>query len=60
MDDDIWRVHEVATTVAIRVTRAMPPLPDAVAAEVAALWQAAQRRMGGLLFNGRVFSADAI
>ena len=60
MDDDIWRVHEVATTVAIRVTRAMPPLSDAVAAEVAALWQAAQRRMGGLLFNGRVFSADAI
>lgn len=60
MADEIWRIHEVATTVALRVTREAPPLSDTIEAEVAALWQAAQCRMGGCLFNGRVFSADAI
>ncbi len=58
--DDGWRVHEVAGAVAIRVVRDMPELPAAIEAEVAALWDAAQRRAGGRLFNGRVFSADLI
>ena len=55
-----WRVHDVAAAVEIRVVRDMPELPAAIEAEVAALWDAAQRRAGGRLFNGRVFSADAI
>jgi len=58
--DDGWRVHEVAAAVEIRVVRDMPKLPAAIEAQVAALWDAAQRRAGGRLFNGRVFSADAI
>ena len=57
--DDIWQVHDVAETVEIRVVRDMPPLLAPVEAEVAALWDAAQRRAGGRL-NGRVFSADSI
>lgn len=60
MTHEGWQVHEVAATVAIRLARAMPPLPEAIEAEVAALWDAAQRRAGGRLFNGRVFSADTI
>jgi hypothetical protein len=58
--DHVWRVHEVAAAVEIRLTRAAPPLPAPVEAEIAALWDAAQQRAGGRLFNGRVFSADAI
>ena len=60
MTDEAWRVHEVSDALAIRVTRAMPTLPDAAEAAVAALWAAAQARSGGHLFNGRVFSADTI
>ena len=57
---DEWRVHEVAAGVRFRVVRPMPPLPAALDAEVECLWQAAQAEMGGVLFNGRVFSADVI
>jgi hypothetical protein len=57
---DEWRVHEVAEAVRFRVVRPMPPLPPALDAEVERLWNAAQRRLGGRLFNGRVFSADVI
>ncbi|MDA8251505.1 MAG: hypothetical protein M0Z28_20370 [Rhodospirillales bacterium] len=60
MTQDTWQVHEVAETVAVRVTGAMPALAAATEAAVEALWQAAQQRTGGRLFNGRVFSADAI
>jgi hypothetical protein len=38
----------------------MPPLPVALEREIDRLWLAAQRRMHGSLFNGRVFSADNI
>jgi hypothetical protein len=55
-----WLVHEVAADVRFRVVRPMPPLPPALDAEVERLWGAAQRRLGGRLFNGRVFSADVI
>ena len=57
---ETWQIHEVAGTVAIRVVRAMPALSADAEAAVESLWQAAQRRAGGRLFNGRVFSADAI
>ena len=61
---DGFVVHEVAADVVVRVTRAMPALPAAVDREVERLWQAASRRVAaggaGRMFNGRVFSADAI
>lgn len=55
-----WRVHAVSPAIRLRLVRDMPALAPALDAEVAALWEAAQRRMAGALFNGRVFSADAI
>jgi hypothetical protein len=55
-----WRTHDIAPAPDIRITRQMPPLSPALEAAVGAAWQAAQGRMGGRLFNGRVFSADAI
>jgi len=57
---DPWPVHEVAPDVRVRVLRDMPALPAALDAEVSRLWDAAQARMGGALFNGRVFSADGV
>jgi hypothetical protein len=57
---DEWRVHEVAPDARFRVVRPMPPLPPLLDAEVERLWAAAQRRLSGRLFNGRVFSADVI
>ncbi len=61
---DGFVVHEVAPDVVARVERAMPVLPGVVDREVERLWQAASRRVAaggaGLMFNGRVFSADAI
>jgi hypothetical protein len=57
-------VHEVAPDVVVRVGRAMPDLPAAVNREVERLWQAACQRVAaggaGRMFNGRVFTADAI
>ena len=57
-------VHEVAADVVVRVTHAMPKLPAAVDREVERQWQAASERVAaggaGRMFNGRVFSADAI
>jgi len=57
-------VHEVAADVAVRVTRAMPALPEAVDREVERLWLAAGDRVAaggaGRMFNGRVFNADVI
>jgi hypothetical protein len=38
----------------------MPPLAPALDAEISRLWDAAQARLDGKLFNGRVFSADVI
>jgi hypothetical protein len=57
-------VHEVAAEVVVRVERAMPALSSAADLEVERLWRAARQRVAaggaGRLFNGRVFSADAI
>jgi hypothetical protein len=55
-----WPVHDIAPGCVFRVTRDMPPLPPALDAEVSRLWAAAQARLDGKLFNGRVFSADVI
>jgi hypothetical protein len=60
VDEGTWQIHDVAPSPVIRVTRAMPPLPPALDAAVDVAWGAAQGRMGGRLFNGRVFSADTI
>lgn len=53
-------VHELASGLEIAVAREAPPLASAVEAEVERLWQSAQARLSGALFNGRVFSADTI
>ncbi len=55
-----WRVHDVAPDLRLRIVRDMPELPAALNAEIDRLWAAAQVRMHARLFNGRVFSADAI
>jgi hypothetical protein len=57
-------VHPVTPDVEVRITRAMPPLPSALEARIDALWAAASARVqaggAGRLFNGQVFSIDAI
>ena len=53
-------IHEIAGDARFRISRRMPSLPAALDAELDRLWEAAQRRMRGTLFNGRVFSADTI
>ena len=55
-----WPVHPIDPDVDVRITRAMAPLPTPLDAEVDRIWAAAQIRMNGKLFNGRVFSADVI
>jgi hypothetical protein len=55
-----WTVHDVTPGLALRVVREMPALPATLDGKVERLWQAAQARSGGRLFNGRVFSADTI
>jgi hypothetical protein len=59
-----FRIHDLSATVQVRVTREMPGLPAALDTRVEALWQAAITRVeaggAGRLFNGRVFSIDAI
>lgn len=55
-----WTVHPTDPDVRIRVVRPMPALPSALEREIDRLWQVAQARTGGGLFNGRVFSADVI
>jgi 8-oxo-dGTP pyrophosphatase MutT (NUDIX family) len=61
---DGFVVHEVAPDVVVRVERTMPELPRTVDQEVERLWQVAIQRVAaggaGRMFNGRVFSADAI
>jgi hypothetical protein len=61
---DGFIVHEVMPTLCVRVVRAMPDLSPGLEREVEALWRAAAARVAaggaGRLFNGLVFSADAI
>jgi len=61
---DGFVAHEVAADVVVRIGRAMPELPVAVDREVEHLWRVASQRVaaggGGRMFNGQVFSADAI
>lgn len=60
MADAGWPVHEVDPGMRVRVVRDMPALPPALDNEISRLWQAAQARTGGKLFNGRVFCADEL
>jgi len=55
-----WRTYEARPDLEARITRELPALGPSLQAELDALWQAAQERTGGALFNGRVFSVDAI
>ena len=55
-----WPIHDVHPGVQLRIVRDLPALPARLEADIDAVWQAAQARMGGKLFNGRVFSADSI
>jgi hypothetical protein len=55
-----WPVYDIAADVRLRIAAAMPALPATLDAEIDRLWAAAQHRMRGKLFNGRVFSADVI
>ncbi len=55
-----WTVHEVAPTLEVAVEREMPALGAALEREIEGLWAEARARLGGVLFNGRVFSADRI
>jgi hypothetical protein len=61
---DGFVVHDVAAEVVVRIRRAMPELSPETEAAVERLWQAASHRVAaggaGRLFNGRVFSIDAI
>lgn len=45
---------------AVRVVRSMPKLSDQVEQAIDRIWQQEQERLCGVLFNGRVFSADEI
>jgi len=55
-----WPVYDIAADVRLLVVSGMPALAPPLEAEIDFLWAAAQRRMQGRLFNGRVFSADTI
>ena len=55
-----WQVHAVAPGLRLSVVRAMPDLSAALDTEIDRLWAGAQARMGGKLFNGRVFSANLV
>ncbi len=55
-----WHIHAVTEDVAVRVVRPMPDLAASLDAAIEAVWQSEQLRLGGVLFNGRVFTADEI
>ncbi|WP_135466027.1 hypothetical protein [Crenalkalicoccus roseus] len=49
----------VSPDLRIEVSGEAPPVPPALEPAIAAAWEAAQRRAGGRLFNGRVFSVES-
>lgn len=59
-----FRVHGLNPDVQVRVTHPLPALEPDLDAMVEALWRAAIERVAaagaGRMFNGRIFSADAI
>jgi 8-oxo-dGTP pyrophosphatase MutT (NUDIX family) len=55
-----WLVHKVVPEVRARLVGELPPLAQALETEIDALWTRAQARTGGMLFNGGLFSVDAI
>ena len=59
-----FAVHPISPDLTVRVVRPMPPLPPALDARVEALWTRAAARVedggAGRLFNGRIFSIDAL
>lgn len=62
--DDAFTVHDLDADLVVRVTRPMPDLSASLDATVETLWHSASTRVAaggaGVLFNGRVFSADRI
>lgn len=60
LNDGEWRLHMVSASLTVRVGRSMPALPQALDERVKDIWAREQAARGGALFNGRVFSADAI
>jgi 8-oxo-dGTP pyrophosphatase MutT (NUDIX family) len=57
---DGWMVHEADPALTVMVEREMPRLDAVLEAEIERLWDTARARLGAVLFNGRVFSADRI
>ncbi len=57
---DNWPVHDINPAARFQIVRDMHPLPATLETEIDRIWDLAQRRMHGKLFNGRVFSADVI
>ena len=55
-----WLAHKIVPEVRARLVGELPPLAQALETEIDALWTRAQARTGGMLFNGGVFSVDAI
>jgi 8-oxo-dGTP pyrophosphatase MutT (NUDIX family) len=55
-----WRAYEVRPEVEARIARGPPACAPSLESELDALWEAAQTRTGGVLFNGQVFSVDRI
>lgn len=55
-----WTVYDVEPDVRARAAGEPPRLSTALEAQIDRLWAVAQARTGGMLFNGRVFSVDAI
>jgi hypothetical protein len=57
---ETWTVHPISPRLRVQVVRPMAPLPAWLERRVEVLWAEAQAATGGVLFNGRVFSADLI
>jgi hypothetical protein len=55
-----WHLHAVKPSLKVMVTCEMPNLAASLDADVSEIWDMEQTRLGGVLFNGRVFSADTI
>ena len=55
-----WRLHRVEGSVRVVIGSDMPVLDAALEREIGELWRIAQSRVGGGMFNGRVFCADRI
>ncbi len=55
-----WHLYAVNQSLKCQITREMPNLATSLDTEISNIWESEQERLGGVLFNGRVFSADQI